>query len=88
VLGYDTNCGGYYNLRGLPTWDLDANVIKDIGLYKERVSAKLFFSFTNVLNHFQPGNPSLNLSSPTTFGQLGGQANTPRNMEFGIRLGW
>jgi hypothetical protein len=88
VLGYDTNCGGYYNLRGLPTWDLDANVIKDVGIYKERVSAQFFVSITNVLNHFQPGNPSLSLSSPTTFGQLGGQANTPRNMEFGIRLKW
>src|ERR1039458_8873180 len=23
VLGYDTSCGGYYGLRGLPTWNLD-----------------------------------------------------------------
>jgi len=88
VLGYDTSCGGYYNLRGLPTWNLDTNVIKDLGIYKERVSAQFFVSITNVLNHFQPGGPSLNISSPTTFGQLGGQANTPRNMEFGIRLKW
>jgi hypothetical protein len=88
VLGYDTSCGGYYNLRGLPTWNLDTNVIKDIGIWKERVGAQFFFQITNVLNHFQPGNPSLSITSPTTFGQLGGQANTPRNMEFGIRLHW
>ena len=31
VLGYDTSCGGYYTLRGLPTWNVDMSVIKDIG---------------------------------------------------------
>ncbi len=88
VLGYDTSCGGASNLRGLPTWNLDANIVKDIGLYKERVSAKFFISITNALNHFQSSGPGLTLTSPTTFGQITGQANTPRNMEFGIRLGW
>ncbi len=44
VLGYDTSCGGAYNLRGLPTWNLDTNVMKDIGIYKERVGAKFFMS--------------------------------------------
>jgi hypothetical protein len=86
VLGYDSSCGGGANMRGLPTWNLDANVIKDIGIYKERVGAMLFFTFTNVLNHFQPSNPSFSLTSPTTFGQITSQANTPRNMEFGIRI--
>jgi hypothetical protein len=86
VLGFDTSCGGYYNLRGLPTWNLDLSVIKDIGVYKERVGATLFFQITNVLNHFQPSGPSLSLTSPTTFGQITNQSNTPRNMEFGIRI--
>jgi hypothetical protein len=86
VLGYDTSCGGYANLRGLPTWNIDMNVIKDIGLYKERVGAQLFFQFTNIMNHFQPSGPSLSLNSPTSFGQITGQSNTPRNMEFGLRI--
>jgi Carboxypeptidase regulatory-like domain len=86
VLGYDSSCGGGANMRGLPTWNLDANVIKDIGVYKERIGMMLFFTFTNVLNHFQPSNPSFSLTSPTTFGQITGQANTPRNMEFGLRV--
>jgi hypothetical protein len=46
----------------------------------------LFFTFTNVLNRFQPSNPSFSLASPTTFGQITLQANTPRNMEFGLRV--
>jgi carboxypeptidase family protein len=89
VLGYDTSCGGYYNLRGLPTWNVDMNVIKDLALYRERVGATLFFQFTNILNHFQPSNPGtsqLSLTSPTTFGQITSQANTPRSIEFGLRI--
>lgn len=85
VLGYDTSCGGGANMRGLPTWNLDANIIKDIS-FRERAGVMLFFTITNVLNHFQPSNPSFSLTSPTTFGQITGQSNTPRNMEFGIRV--
>ena len=84
VLGYDT-CDGGGGLRGLPTWNLDANVIKDIAIWKERVGAQIFLQVTNVLNHFQSGSPSLSLTSPTTFGQEGG-GGTPRNMEFGVRI--
>ena len=87
VLGMDTNCGGYGNIRGLPTWNLDATLQKDIGVWKEgRVGATLSFQFTNILNHMQPGNGSLNMSSPATFGRITTQANTPRQMEFGLRL--
>jgi hypothetical protein len=50
------------------------------------VGATIYIAITNVLNHYQPPNPSLSLSSPTSFGQIVGQANTPRNMEFGLRL--
>ena len=28
----------------------------------------------------------LTLTSPTTFGQISGQSDTPRNMEFGMRV--
>jgi hypothetical protein len=87
VLGMDTNCGGYGNLRGLPTFNLDATVLKNVGVWKEgKVGATLSFQFTNVLNHMQPGNGSLNMSSPSTFGRITSQANTPRQMEFGLRL--
>lgn len=85
VLGFDTSCGGYYNLRGLPTWNMDANFIKDLGIVKERVGVMFSFLVTNIFNHFQPGNPSLSLTGPTTFGEITSQANTPRSIEFGIR---
>jgi hypothetical protein len=90
VLGIDTGCGGYGNLRGLPTWNLDASLLKDVGIWKEgRVGANLSFQFTNLLNHMQPGNPTssgLTLSNPATFGRITTQSNTPRQMEFGLRI--
>ncbi|MBI3680318.1 MAG: hypothetical protein HY235_07965 [Acidobacteria bacterium] len=87
ILGFDTSCGGYYVLRGLPRWNLDAAVGKDIGFWKEgRVGATLSFQFTNVLNHVLMGAPALTLTSPTTFGRITTTANTPRNMEFGLRV--
>jgi hypothetical protein len=51
-----------------------------------RVGATLSFSFTNVLNHFQPSNPSLSITSPTSFGKISGQSNTPRQLEMGLRI--
>lgn len=84
VLGFDTNCGGYA-LRGLSRWNLDLAVGKNIS-FTERVGADLSFQFTNVMNHMALANPSLTLTSPTTFGRINGAANTPRQMEFGLRL--
>jgi hypothetical protein len=87
VLGIDTSCGGYQNFRGLPRWNLDATVTKNFMLIKERVGATMHFQFTNVLNHTVFSTPSsLSLTSPTTFGRITGQANTPRQMEFGLRI--
>jgi hypothetical protein len=91
ILGVDTNCGSTGTIRGMGTWNLDATISKDFS-WKERIGATLLFQFTNVLNHVQLADPSLSLSSPQTFGVLGssnpngGQSNTPRQMEFGLRL--
>jgi hypothetical protein len=87
VLGFDTSCGGYYNFRGLPRWNLDAAVAKDIGVWREgRVGASLSFQFTNVMNHMVLGTPSLTITSPTSFGRITSATGTPRNMEFGLRV--
>jgi hypothetical protein len=88
ILGYDTSCtGGYGNLRGLPTWNLDASIAKEIGVWREgKVKAAFTFQFTNLLNHFQPSNPSPLLTSLTTFGRITAQSNTPRNLEMGLRI--
>jgi hypothetical protein len=85
VLGYDTSGGGAGELRGFPTWNLDFSAMKEIR-FRERYGLTLSFQFVNVLNHFQPGNPSLNIDSPSTWGVVNSQANTPREIEIGARL--
>jgi hypothetical protein len=85
ILGYDTNGGGNGVLRGFPTWNLDAQVTKEFG-WKEHVKAQITIAVTNVLNHFQPTTPGLNLDTPASFGVITNQSNTPRQMEFGLRL--
>jgi hypothetical protein len=86
VLGIDTSCGGFDNLRGLPRWNLDATISKDVGFAGERAGATLIFQITNVMNHVVMTTPGMNLTSPTTFGRIISQANTPRQMEFGLRI--
>ena len=90
VLGLDTNTNGAGPIRGFPTWNLDATLSKDVRV-NERLGATLLFQFVNVLNHFQPGNPSMNINSPQTWGVVSSQATQQngaqsRWMEFGLRL--
>ncbi|MGA7236103.1 MAG: carboxypeptidase-like regulatory domain-containing protein [Bryobacteraceae bacterium] len=87
TLGIDSNAGGAGVIRGFPTWNLDLTAAKDIVLAREgKLGATLLFQFTNVLNHMQPANPSLSLDSPQNFGVISAQSNTPRNLEFGLRI--
>jgi hypothetical protein len=85
IFGVDGQSGGAGPIRGFATWNLDLSVTKDVRI-REGMGATLSFQFVNVLNHFQPANPTLNIDSPATFGVITGQANTPRQMEFGLRI--
>jgi len=85
VLGQDVNQSGGGPIRGFPTWNLDLSVHKDFSV-GERFGAMLMFQFTNVLNHFQPANPNLNIDVPQMWGVVTTQANNPRSMEFGLRI--
>jgi hypothetical protein len=85
ILGFDANCTGYA-LRTVPRWNVDLGVHKTISAFREGMGADFSFQFTNVLNHVVMGSPTLATSTPSTFGRITSQANTPRNMEFGLRL--
>jgi hypothetical protein len=87
VLGVNTNSNGAGILRNFPTWNLDMQLSKDFVVPKhEGIGLTFNAQFLNMLNHFQAGTPSLNIDSPTTWGVVTSQANTPRQMEFGLRL--
>jgi hypothetical protein len=90
ILGLDITDGGAGIIRGFPTWNLDATVSKEIRA-TERIGATLMVQFSNLLNHFQPANPSMNIDSPQTWGVVTNQATSAnglqaRQMEFGLRL--
>jgi hypothetical protein len=85
ILGLDHNAGGWGRIRGFPTWNLDATLSKEFKV-RERVAVSLSFQFTNVLNHFQPSNPTVNIDNTASFGVVTGQANTPRQTQFGLRI--
>jgi len=88
IMGVETNCGGYVgSVRSEPVWNVDATIAKNFSILKEdKLGATLIFQITNIFNHMQPGGPSLSLTGPTTFGRITTQSNTPRNMEFGLRV--
>jgi hypothetical protein len=85
ILGIDTKNTGYGNLTGLPYWNVDAQIKKDVRIAE---SATFEFSFisTNIFNHNIFLDPSMDTSNPASFGVLNTQGNTPRKMEFGARV--
>ena len=89
ILGIDTgHNGGAGTLRGLPFWNVDLSVKKDI-MVTERYHLEFSSIFSNVFNHnqlFDPGNPGLVIGEPDNWGALEGQVNSPRKMEFGLRF--
>ena len=85
ILGFDQSCAPIA-LRGLPRWNVDLSVNKSVNFWREGVGADFSFQFTNVLNHTAMANPTLTITTPSTFGRINGTVSTPRQMEFGLRL--
>jgi hypothetical protein len=85
ILGIDTRAGGAGSFRGMPYWNMDLSLKKRFRI-TERVSTDLQAVFTNVLNHNQFFDPLLDLQTPSAFGVLNSQGNTPRQMELGLRV--
>jgi Carboxypeptidase regulatory-like domain len=84
ILGLDTNPGSFA-LRGMPTWNLDMTVAKQINI-NERFNMQFTWQVSNLLNHVQLNDPSLDINNPAAWGVISGQFNSPRAMEFGLRL--
>jgi hypothetical protein len=85
ILGLDGGAGGAGVLRGMPFWNVDFQVKKNIHI-NERLSAEFQSIFTNVFNHDQLLDPFLSLAFPSLWGVENTQGNTPRSIELGIRF--
>jgi Carboxypeptidase regulatory-like domain len=92
ILGVDNGVnGGVGNLRGMPFWNVDFNIKKNL-MITEHFGAEFGATFTNVFNHNQMADPGQTyLTDPADFGSLetgGGvlQVNNPRKIEIAVRL--
>jgi hypothetical protein len=95
VLGVDTNGGGFGIIRGMSRWNLDGTITKDIRA-TERVGLTFTAQITNLLNHFQPSDPTagtasssnISLNVASNFGRITSQEYDSRQIEFGLRVKW
>jgi hypothetical protein len=78
-------------MRGLPFWNLDMRFGKTVAI-KERTKLGFSADFFNLFNHENFANPTINVTSPATFGVITAtytppnRTNSARWIEMGLRL--
>ena len=77
----------YEALRGFG-WANEGIGILKYWHIKERFSIQLRAKLLNVANRHHYANPNTSLGNTTNFGYVTGMTGDPRNMQFGLRLGW
>jgi hypothetical protein len=91
ILGIDTRDGGFGALTGLPYWNVDFSVKKDVRI-AESISMEFQGVFANIFNHNDWLDPvGLSLGFPGSFGNMLGSAQPPpvggnRQIELGARV--
>jgi hypothetical protein len=77
ILGVDTRDGGFGVLTGLPYWNVDMSVKKNVRI-AESISMEFQGVFANIFNHNQWLDPQgMGMGSPGSFGNLEGSAQPP-----------
>lgn len=90
-LSSDTRDGRANPLRGLPFWNLDARLGKDTHV-TEKVTVGFSADFFNIFNHQNFATPTLNYTSPASFGVITStqapinRPNAARWIELGLRV--
>ncbi len=85
ILGLDESVGGDGPISGLPYFNLDVSVRKNVRVF-ERVSLEFSGIILNVLNHNDFSSPNLTIATPASFGVITTQGNTPRQIQAGARV--
>jgi hypothetical protein len=82
------NIGSRNNLRGPSAFAMDAGVAKAFPLVTDRISMKFRADAFNVFNHPTFALPASDITDETgsPFGQINGQANAPRVLQFALRV--
>jgi len=74
------------SVRGPASYAEDFSIFKKFYLKSESRYLEFRAEFFNLFNRVVFGNPSADLNNPATFGQITSQANTPRVIQFGMKL--
>jgi len=96
ILGLDTNSGGVGVFRGLPYWNMDIRLVKDIRI-TERIGLQFQYVVTNLFNHVVFADPTVGdaqtglgydptVGPGSSFGVVNSQINNPRQQQFGLRV--
>jgi len=90
-LSSDGRTGRANPMTGLPFWNIDMRFGKTTAI-KERWKLGFSADFFNIFNHENFANPTINITSPATFGVITGtytppnRTNSARWIEMGLRL--
>jgi hypothetical protein len=79
------NAPAVLNVRGFPLFNEDLGIMKRTYI-KESANVEFRFEMFNAFNRVRFGSPATNVSNPFNFGQVGGQANTPRRAQAVLRV--
>jgi hypothetical protein len=83
----DYGNAGRNTFRGPRFFNVDASLVKSFAITEHK---KLIFRAEayNLFNNVDFGNPSLAISSPSTFGKISAVVNNPRLMQAALRFNW
>ena len=73
------------NLRSFPIYNENFSLIKR-SYIKEKINLEFRAEFFNLFNRVTFAAPSTNFDALNTFGFVFGQANTPGNIQFGLKV--
>jgi hypothetical protein len=74
------------NVRRPAFYNEDFSAFKKFGLGSESRQLEFRAEFFNLFNRVVFGGPASNINNPSTFGTIGSQANTPRVVQFAVKL--
>jgi hypothetical protein len=84
ILGIDNRDSGNGPISGLPYWNMDMGIHKNVKIW-EHTSLAFSGVITNIFNHNVFSNPGFSIATPGSFGVVTSQGNKPRQIEMGLR---
>jgi hypothetical protein len=76
---------GRNTLRSQGYWNLDMSLFRRIPIHREKADIEIRAEAFNLMNTVIYGIPGADISTPSSFGHVTSQANSPRVLQLGVR---